>query len=147
MSDFSGLSFSQHLGTSATAEDASQLEFKPFSRSTCSVGFNRIVFPSELDRDKSSTHKCSFCGKIFAYESQVSRHMRTHTGEKPYACQFCNKTFSQRIELLKHTRIHTGEKPFKCGMCNYRSAQLCNVKTHMRARHPDWEEGPKKINF
>ncbi|XP_053982057.1 zinc finger protein 236-like isoform X1 [Hylaeus volcanicus] len=81
---------------------------------------------------KEYTNKCKYCPKTFRKPSDLIRHVRTHTGERPYKCDFCNKSFAVKCTLDSHTKVHTGKKTFRCHVCSSLFATKGSLKVHMR---------------
>ncbi|KAH8029703.1 hypothetical protein HPB51_003035 [Rhipicephalus microplus] len=64
-------------------------------------------------------HTCTYCKKVFRKKANLTVHLRTHTGERPFHCHLCPMSFAQKATLVYHTRSHTGEKPYQCRLLSH----------------------------
>ncbi|XP_069844988.1 early growth response protein 4 [Dipodomys merriami] len=72
------------------------------------------------------------CVRSFARSDELNRHLRIHTGHKPFQCRICLRNFSRSDHLTTHVRTHTGEKPFACDVCGRRFARSDEKKRHSK---------------
>jgi insecticidal toxin complex protein TccC len=92
-------------------------------------------FSDDLVRFAESSKRvtCSICGKIVS-KSQASRHIHTHSGDKPIKCEVdgCGVQFKRSYSLIRHMRGHTKELPYKCDWpdCDRRFSDASNLVKH-----------------
>ncbi|XP_075746662.1 uncharacterized protein LOC142804039 isoform X4 [Rhipicephalus microplus] len=77
--------------------------------------------------------KCHLCPAVFAHNSKLVTHVRTHTGERPFSCVHCSASFSRKDILRDHLRTHTGERPFACVHCNASFSRKSGLVEHIRS--------------
>ena len=94
----------------------------------------------EADFKTKSTRKflCSICEKRFVRSAHMHRHMRIHTGEKPYFCPICRQRFSRKDRMSAHLQSHRSEKVHRCCVCRETYSDMTRFVDHCRL-HDDSE--------
>ncbi|KAG9266354.1 zinc finger and BTB domain-containing protein 7C isoform X1 [Astyanax mexicanus] len=92
--------------------------------------------PWQLEEERKlkpkASQQCPICNKVIQGAGKLPRHMRTHTGEKPYMCSICEVRFTRQDKLKIHMRKHTGERPYICLHCNSKFVHNYDLKNHLR---------------
>ncbi|XP_064121233.1 zinc finger and BTB domain-containing protein 24-like isoform X8 [Macrobrachium nipponense] len=95
---------------------------------------HQMVIKNEVTKRSGSgkVHQCPYCKYSSERKDHVVKHIRTHTGEKPFVCQYCPYSATTKDKLISHFRTHTGEKPFPCPYCHYCATKKDKLRQHIR---------------
>ncbi|XP_039973935.1 transcription factor HIVEP3 [Xiphias gladius] len=67
---------------------------------------------------KPGKYVCTYCGRPCAKPSVLQKHIRSHTGERPYPCAPCGFSFKTKSNLYKHRKSHAHR--IKAGLASSR---------------------------
>ncbi|XP_063438995.1 zinc finger protein 260-like [Mytilus trossulus] len=116
----------------------------PYKCGVCFKGFSDMYRLHVHLKVHSGKIVCDTCGKSFTKISDLYRHIRIHTGDKPYKCDVCKKAFAQKVNLQTHYRTHTGKTPYRCDICNFGFSRKQILDNHMRGHEEEELEELKK---
>ncbi|XP_075236329.1 uncharacterized protein LOC142333225 [Lycorma delicatula] len=86
---------------------------------------------------------CAFCLRRFWSAEDLRRHMRTHTGERPFSCDICRRRFTLKHSMLRHRKKHSltsttsplasDEEPMNINNNNniVSSSKMCNEESDL----------------
>ena len=78
---------------------------------------------------------CEYCDKHFPDNSNLARHIRTHTGEKPFICEFCGRGFAHKSNLTKHRTLSIAGETQACAVCGETFTAKCAMRQHNDFAH------------
>ncbi|TRY61365.1 hypothetical protein TCAL_04198 [Tigriopus californicus] len=94
------------------------------------IGEDRTLNGSKTAKSK---HQCQYCDKQFIKNSDLLRHIRVHTGERPFACDQCHKKFSLKSTLISHKRLHSDQRTkLTCDQCGDKFLSKTSLRSHIR---------------
>ncbi|XP_034402076.1 zinc finger and BTB domain-containing protein 7C isoform X2 [Cyclopterus lumpus] len=114
-----------------------EADFRSYLSFLSSASHLGTLFPPwQLEEERKmkpkASQQCPICNKVIQGAGKLPRHMRTHTGEKPYMCTICEVRFTRQDKLKIHMRKHTGERPYICLHCNSKFVHNYDLKNHLR---------------
>ncbi|XP_055306136.1 zinc finger protein 888-like [Sitodiplosis mosellana] len=105
-----------------------------FSCSVCLRRFAQNVERLEHEATCDGRHyECHLCKKLSTqHKVYLKRHMRVHTGVRPFRCSLCSKKFTRNTGLKNHSKVHTNPRPvkFQCLVCARYFSQEVEKQQH-----------------
>ncbi|XP_078663952.1 uncharacterized protein LOC144907049 [Branchiostoma floridae x Branchiostoma belcheri] len=82
--------------------------------------------------------KCPYCQYLAMKSSHLKRHVRKHTGERPYQCPHCRYSAMRKEHLHRHFGFkHKELLRVACQECRYRTTDEQSLNVHLKLTHPE----------
>ncbi|XP_012940881.1 zinc finger protein ZFAT [Aplysia californica] len=81
-------------------------------------------------RDTFGTEECEFCGRLFYSKVDYEPHVRTHTGDKPFACAHCSFRANTKDQLKRHSEKEHEKIAFQCKECDFLAPTRTRLWNH-----------------
>lgn len=92
-----------------------------------------IINQAKQDIGGTVVYRCNYCDKNMRTRRGFVRHIRIHTGERPFTCHMCGKQYRSNADLTRHLRcVHDGVKNYQCDICSRCFASKGTRNDHRR---------------
>ncbi|XP_031730679.1 zinc finger protein 40 isoform X3 [Anarrhichthys ocellatus] len=94
---------------SASVPSTIQVPVTPCSNQvqmTSVMNFGADQVSKDQKPKKPGKYVCEYCSRACAKPSVLLKHIRSHTGERPYPCVTCGFSFKTKSNLYKHKKSH-----------------------------------------
>ncbi|GAB1599359.1 PR domain zinc finger protein 10-like [Argonauta hians] len=89
---------------------------------------------------------CKYCAMQFASLRDMQLHVLSHThGKTLHSCTVCGRSYTTPSKLQRHVRVHSGERPYMCNLCGRRFTRSDHVKQHMKVHQPHRQKNMCRI--
>jgi len=95
--------FYSAISFSTPADDNRGMAVKRECSAESGVGVSKS-WKELYDPQPDGMFRCRFCRKLFPRSANLTRHLRCHTGERPFACFVCQRRFSISSNMQRHLR-------------------------------------------
>ncbi|GFO00945.1 transcription factor e4f1-like, partial [Plakobranchus ocellatus] len=81
-------------------------------------------------------YTCNVCGRGFNEQSVFKAHALVHSEQRKYVCtvKSCPYAFKTKGGLVRHMRRHTGDRPYNCDRCGRSFSESGSLTRHLKAR-------------
>ena len=116
------------------------LEVRTFVCSECGASFKveRTLRGHILNVHRNINNDpqtCTLCGLVLNNKRCLERHMRTHSGERPYGCDLCEARYGHSNRLVSHKISVHKIMPHNCKVCSQGFRVRRELITHSLDAH------------